>query len=216
MLHVFAFGSLMFDPELPDRVRAVRPARLVGHQRAFNKASVPRACRAHEVAWATLHVPGGFVRDGRPVSLALGTRPGGEMRGRVLRYDRADAPAVLAALDRREGVFADRPASSQSYLPAQLPVETPDGTVEARVYLSNPGGDWHADDLDLRQTIAVLLRATPRRRPPRAKGVWYLLETWETLQQAGIVDAHIEALVDTLRRSDGPWLAALRQDGAPV
>lgn len=207
--HVFAFGSLMFDPEHADALERSEPAVLEGHSRAFNKASVPRACPPGQLGWPELDVPSFFDR-GRPVSLALGTRPGGAMRGRLLRYPAALAEQVTRTLHRREGVYPGRARNHWSYVPATLPVTREDGSrVDALVYLSNPEGDWHADGLDVPTTVRVLVRATPRQRQPRALGVWYLVETWLTLRRGGVEDAHLDALIDELRQHHGPWLDVL-------
>ncbi len=185
---VFAYGSLMYEPELPDAVLERFPARLSGHHRRFSKRARSRGCPA-DVAPAVPAVPG-FVEHGFRFSLVLGTEPGGQIDGLALRYDPAHADAALARIERREGA---------AYLRTALPIRAADGRiVEAWVWLSNPDSALLVD-LDVAQQAAVLRAATPTRDVDgRARGAGYLRGVARVLDQLGTPDPRIDALIDAV------------------
>ncbi|TNE89774.1 MAG: hypothetical protein EP330_10215 [Deltaproteobacteria bacterium] len=197
LVRVFAYGSLIFSPELPERVRERRPAVLRGHRRAFNKRSGPRACARDEQLFPHLAdtLPQRFQG---PASLALGTLPGDAMRGVVLGYDENDADELFARLDQREGVWRDQPEHTWSYRPSEVALDTPDGAVEAVAWLSNPTGDWHEHALTGDEVVRILLHATPREVGDYARGVDYLLQTWRALREIGVEDPHLDDLIARL------------------
>ncbi len=194
-LRVFAYGSLMYEPECPELVAGMQTAVLPGFRRWFNKRSVPRGCADDEA----LVGPGlpGWVDGGRRVSLALGTRVGGAMHGRVVTW-RGSAPElarVLAALDRREGVSGD---AGDGYLRRRLPVEVAGREEEVVTYLTNLGGPLHAE-LEAEGAAEVLVRATPREVGGRARGADYLAGAWRVLREVGVEDVALAGLVEVVR-----------------
>lgn len=208
MVFVFAYGSLMFSPELPERLVSRQPGTLHGHQRAFNKRSGPRACRPEHRLYPELEESLPYRFRG-PASLALGTRPGASMRGVLLGYREEDRDDLFTRLDAREGVWRDEPVQTWSYLPETVPIHTEDGVFEATCWLSNPQGDWHEADLSEEEVIAILLHATPTAVTAYARGVDYLLRTWREARDNGIASEALDALVsrlepDVLARLDAP------------
>ncbi|MGM0576491.1 MAG: gamma-glutamylcyclotransferase [Myxococcota bacterium] len=212
---VFAYGSLMFSPELPDALLRRERARLPGHRRDFNKRSIPRGCPAREARWPGLEVPDGFVADGAHHSLALGTmpEPGAALDGMILTYPRDVEDLLLEHLNRREGVRDDRPPEENSYVRVVAPARTRAGReVEAVTYLSNDRGRFHTPGLTLEEQARVLLHATPREDRGRALGVHYLLGSHRALREGGVTDAYLDDLVATVARLEGPWQEALAHD----
>ena len=196
-LYVFAYGSLVFSPECPGAIRGRSHAVLHGHQRCFNKRSGPRACAREDRGWAELEslVPPEFRR---PYSLALGTRPGSSMTGVLFAYAPEFGPRLFDCLDRREGVDLGAPRHQWSYRREQVQVSVDGEPQLAWTYFSNPGGDWHVDDLGAEVVLRVLLHATPRTRQPRAFGVDYLLDTARALSAEGLSAPYLEELVQSL------------------
>jgi cation transport regulator ChaC len=208
-LRVFGYGSLMFQPPAPDVVR-LEDARLPGYVRAFNKRSVPRACRHAD---ALLPARPGWTHGARRISLALGTRtaPHAHLDGKVLTWPDSHAAAVLAELDRREGVSAPPDAAADGYLRTRLPLA--DGS-DCWVYLTNPDGRWYAE-LSPNDVADVLARATPTTPGDRALGADYLAGTLGTLRRAGMTDPGLEALARRVRHHLGPlrWTAGIQRFG---
>lgn len=198
-LWVFGYGSLMYEPEAPGRLRDLVPATLPGWSRAFNKRSLPRGCPEAD-ALLPAPLPGWSTPD-RRVSLCLGTSPspGAAMVGRLLRYDAADAREVLAALDRREGVDAVRPGPQDSYVRAEVTVLVDGRARTAITYLTRTDGVFHAPGLSLAETASILAHATPRTRGDRARGADYLLEAQATLARAGVEDPDLDRLAAATR-----------------
>ena len=61
---VFAYGSLLFEPEASESLLETSPAILAGYRRTFNKISLRRATPAEE-SFAAFSLPENrFVRDG--------------------------------------------------------------------------------------------------------------------------------------------------------
>jgi len=131
-LWVFAYGSLMYEPECPELVRGRLQGRLQGWHRAFNKVSFARGCAPQEARWRVPHVSATFLTPTRHLSLALGTARGGHIDGLLFRY--AD-PGVIRLLDKREGVGLGR--AGDGYQRVQVTVDTEAGPVAAVTYLSN-------------------------------------------------------------------------------
>ena len=216
---LFGFGSLCFDPELPDQVVERFSARLRGVRRAFNKRSASRFCAREESFDAFFdQAPTGFCKDGIYDSLVLGTEPddSAHIDGLVIGYSAAAAEAALQATDRREGYVEGRASRLNGYVRVVRSVERLDGAGEqhadASVYLTNPDPHiYRAGPLTLRQQAMILINATPReRRDARdSRGLHYLEGTRASLRSVGIVDRHLEALAAAIYALDGPWLAAL-------
>ncbi|MCB9682130.1 MAG: gamma-glutamylcyclotransferase [Alphaproteobacteria bacterium] len=213
MLLVFGYGSLMYAPACPERVRGVVDGWLPGWRRAFDKRSVTRGC-AHEDAWLSEGLAGWTTGTHR-VSLALGMRAvedGSGVAGKVIVYDAADAAVVLAELDRREGARPGPPQRRDGYRRATVVVEVgaevagrlggAGRTVEALAWVTHVEGAFHEGGLDVTQTAAVLAHATPRMPGPRALGADYLTEAARVVREAAGADPVLEALVAAVR----PWL----------
>ena len=104
---VFAFGSLIGAPELPDAVIARYPAVLSGHRRAFNKISSSRSCTIAFAIGNTRGLPTEFDIAGRRPrrrSLVLGTEVDdrGCIEGVVIEYGAERAAEALALTDQRD------------------------------------------------------------------------------------------------------------------
>ena len=85
---VFAYGSLIFDPELPHELINTAPAVLRGWKRSFNKVSHSRKCPANESFAAFEPQDPRLFRDGCYVSIVLGTSADAdaEVHGLALEY----------------------------------------------------------------------------------------------------------------------------------
>ncbi|HHO53914.1 MAG TPA: hypothetical protein ENK18_24335 [Deltaproteobacteria bacterium] len=186
---VFAYGSLMYEPELPSAILERRPARLVGHSRRFNKRSRSRGCPLHNAPPGP-GVPG-FVDGDLRLSLVLGTVPGGHMDGLMLRYDPAHAPKALAQIERREGA---------AYLRTEVEIHVSDGTSSgALAWLTNPRSPLLVE-LEPMDQAAILRAATPIQDVDgRARGAHYLLGVQRALAKLQTPDPGIDALVEELR-----------------
>lgn len=198
---VFGHGSLMWEPERADLVSRLEIARLGGLARCFNKRSGPRGCHLDESGWPHLDVPALFCEGQRCYSLAMGTEQvaGATLVGMVAWYPLARRDEVLQSLDRREG-YDPNDTHQSSYRRETIEVELADRTARALIYLSNPGGRWHSQDLDLDTQARILLRATPaRENPGHARGARYLFGVQRTLAAHGHADARIDALYERVR-----------------
>ena len=207
-LAVFGYGSLMYQPELPDQVLERVPARLPGHHRAFNKRSPVRGCKAHQARWTAITgVPQAFHPPGKRHSLALGTEKhsGSELHGMLLVYPSECAARVVDAHDAREGYREHWTASQNSYRRCTVEVLTADGPREALAYLGEPQSALYSP-LPLETVARVLLAATPQPGG-KARGVDYLFEARDILARVGLIDPHIESIVSELLALPGPWSA---------
>ncbi|MBW2257954.1 MAG: gamma-glutamylcyclotransferase, partial [Deltaproteobacteria bacterium] len=148
-LAIFAYGSLMAEPEWPEVLIRSAPARLAGYRRSFNKRSWARGCNANNQRWPGLPIRDVFVDGDRCLSLSMGTEP-----------DPADR--VRARMDLREGYYPNRPDES-GYEPTQVTLDLRGSTCEARAYLSNRESQWYQGALSLEETAQLLLHATPVR-----------------------------------------------------
>jgi len=204
---VFAYGSLLYEPQHPEAVVRRQEAVLQGAVRAFDKISVPRGCAATHA----LHpAPEGFAVQGWHRSLALGLQTGvdGVVHGAVYTYDERAWPEVLAALERREGHDPDREDALNGYRRALRTLHTPTGPVTAWVYVSNPDSVWSGVYLPHAARAEVLAAATPRVADPYARGADYLVRTVHTLARADVHDPQLDALVQAVRRILGDRLDA--------
>ncbi len=201
-VQVFAYGSLLYEPECPEDLLAVRPARLPGWRRSFNKRSWARGCRAAEVRWPELSAPADFCRADFRQSLVLGTEPdpAGALDGGVLVYPAEVTEPLLARLDRREGYDPDdRPGSG--YHRTWVEVEhLGDGRRDRAItYLTHREGPAYAGDLTPEEIARVLLCATPSQAE-RALGVEYLHGVCRALATFERRDPYLDELVDAARR----------------
>jgi cation transport protein ChaC len=156
---VFAYGSLMGDAVL-GRYRA-RPARLPSHHRVFLHESTRR--------WGTRE---------RPCPI-LGLAAGGECWGLAFDVPDADLLSVERALAKREAAGERRLET--------LRADTPDGPVEARVWVSRGAG---AGEVDV-ASVEARLRAA---HGVVGTGVEYVRTLVHAMQPHGIHDPLVDAL----------------------
>jgi len=211
-LAVFAYGSLMAEPEWPEALIRATPARLPGYRRAFNKRSWSRGCSAANQRWPGIQVREEFFEADRCLSLCMGTEPdpGGAVEGSILYYPAWSADEVRRRMDLREGYYPNRPHKS-GYDRTTVTLQLPRGTCEAVAYLSNPLSQWYEGTLSLEETARLLLHATPLRAR-RAHGIFYLFAVRKTLRETRRTDPYLEDLARTLRDMEGPWQPWIPKD----
>jgi len=219
LIHQFGYGSLIFAPELPDRLLGRALATLPGYRRSFNKRSRARACpRALSFDAFPDVVPAAFCQDGQHLSLALGTVPDptASLTGVLLSYPTEVEAELTARSDAREGYVPGRARRLNGYLPAQLGVLRADtgAEVTATVYLSNPDPDGIyrvGEEVDLRTRAMILINATPRGAEDAdataVRGLHYLEGVRRDLRTLGIVDGALEAIAAAVLALPGPWTA---------
>lgn len=187
---LFGYGSLLFRPELPSSLIEARPARLIGHRRAFNIRSNSRFCaRAESFNAFPDASPPTFVDERGYRSLVLGTVPCAvcSIEGKVLLYPEEVAEELWRLTDAREGYHpSDLPGSC--YLRREIEVELLDvvegrdvegrdvggrdvggrdggGRMHCQTYLAHQqaAGGWVLPpELPLSQRARILINATPR------------------------------------------------------
>lgn len=163
---VFAYGSLIWNPDFPVAERAVARAR--DWHRSFCMRSIHH--RGTEAA------PG--------LVLALDAAPGAQCDGLALRVQPGEEPATLALLRERELI-------SSAYLETHIPVTLADGRqVMALAYVIDPDHVQYCR-LDLETQAQIIARAVGGRGRNRD----YLTSTAEHLHQLGIGDADLDWLV---------------------
>lgn len=165
MAWVFAYGSLMGDAVLR-RYRA-RPARLPELRRAFLHESRRR--------WGTPESPCPIV----------GLAPGRECWGLAFEVPDAERGAVLRALEKREAASERRRETR--------PAETPEGSVDAWVWVSRPSNGNSETDLG---AIEARLRAA---HGVVGTGVEYVRTLVHAMEPHGIGDPLVDALWARLR-----------------
>lgn len=208
---MFGYGSLLSEPEWPERLAGRAPATLPGVRRGFVKRSVARGCPVEE-AFDVETLPG-FEADGRRHSLALGTVDGGSLRGEVLWYAGTEAE-ILARLDRREGFDPAAPVEANGYARRRVEV-VGEARWAAWTWLANPGGRFDAVALSRGERAQVLVAATPRAGSgEHARGLDYLEGVRCRLATLGIIDPELEALAAEVRRRPGPWVARVAEPRA--
>lgn len=131
-LWVFAYGSLMWDPAV--HFRQVRKAHLTGYHRSFCLRS--RMGR------------GSFKQPGLMAALDIG----GACHGLVFCIDRADVEAETRFLWARE-------MAMNAYDPVFVPLDTPQGPVEALAFVINHDCENYMAGLSLEETAGMIARA---------------------------------------------------------
>lgn len=162
---IFAYGSLMGDAVLR-RYRA-RPARLADARRAFLHESRRR--------WGTPESP-------CPI---LGLTEGGECWGLAFEIPDEDGGSVLRALEKREAA-AERRRESRT-------AETPEGPVDAWVWVSRASPGNGASDLD---ALEARLRAA---HGVVGTGVEYVRTLVHAMEPHGLQDPLVDTLWQRLR-----------------
>jgi cation transport protein ChaC len=147
---------------------AARPARLPGYHRAFVHESRRR--------WG---------RPSRPCPI-VGLAPGGECWGLLFRIPGEDSDRVRRALERRE--------AAEERKRERLVVESPDGPVEASVWVSDEG---HARPIACGlDEVAERLRAA---HGDVGTGTEYVRSLVHALELHGLDDPLVDALWSKLR-----------------
>ncbi|MBX2803758.1 MAG: gamma-glutamylcyclotransferase [Myxococcales bacterium] len=187
-VRVFAYGSLISEPELPQHVQRRVVARLDGWHRTFNTRSESRGCPA--AARPRRAAVPGFEIGGDRRSLVLGTAPGGHIDGMLLTYPGAVRAELLARLQRREG---------PGYRHTQVQVTAGDLPCTAHAWLTAPDSQRRVD-LPLEAQAAILAAATPVRDVDgRARGANYLFDVVEALAAVGVEDPELQRLAAATR-----------------
>lgn len=146
--------------------RAALPARLAGYHRAF--------CIYSQHYRGTPDRPG----------LVLGLAPGGACDGLAFAVPAGDAERVRAYLDERE-------LAGYAYRAAVLPVDVDGRRVAAYSFVADPGHPLYAGDLGLERAAAIIMEAGGSAGLNRE----YLINTIRHLEQQGIVEAELHALL---------------------
>ena len=163
---IFAYGSLMWDPDFP-RVES-EIALLRGYHRSFCLYSCDYR--------------GTRTRPG----LTLGLDRGGACRGIALRL----SPTGLGeAIDR---LWAREMTAPRVYDMRLLPVRTAYGTRQAYAFTVRRGHPDYAGRLSLDESARIIADAAGRRGASRA----YLADTVRRLAVLGIADAPLQRLAE--------------------
>jgi cation transport protein ChaC len=169
---VFGYGSLMWRPGFPHD--GALPALLRGYHRSF--------CVYSHHYRGTPEQPG----------LVLGLAPGGTCRGVAFRVPRGQEASVRDYLDERELV-------SYAYIPRLLPVEIPEGEVEAYTFVADPKHRQFAGDLGVERSAEMIMEA---------KGIAglnrdYLINTVRHLERHGFGDDGLRPLLKRVEHLTG-------------
>lgn len=167
---VFAYGSLMWNPEFP--YRSAVPARVLGYHRALCLYST--------------HYRGTAERPG----LVLGLDRGGSCLGRAYRVAAVDGLQAAATLDRREMLGG-------VYDPRWVGVRFADGRRDrAYAYVVNRDNPHYAGRLDPEAAAALVLQGVGER----GSCVDYLANTVGHMDQLGIADSALHDLLERVQR----------------
>lgn len=163
-LWVFAYGSLIWDPAI--MTDEIRRGRLEGWRRSF-----------------CLHLEGGRGTPERPgLMAALDADPGHACEGLVMRL-----PAEIAEEETR--ILWMREMVAGTYHPAFMPVETPQGEVEAIAFLADPSHDRYCA-LPRRERALRIAGA----EGPLGTNLEYLENLLASLEALGIHDEEMHEL----------------------
>lgn len=165
-LWVFAYGSLMWRPDLP--FESVRPATLSRFHRCFCVSSIHHR--------GTEQNPG----------LVLGLDAGGVCHGLAYRVCKGEEAATLSALREREQV-------SGVYREAIVPISFADGlrpTITAITYLAERAHPSYAGHL----TLAQQARRIRRAKGLSGRNVDYFFNTLCELDRLGLRERSLERL----------------------
>jgi len=172
-LWAFAYGSLMWNPGV--YFEEVRRARVDGFVRRFALETA--------IGRGTPECPG--------LVLTL-QRQAGTCEGLAFRIHRARVDTETRLLWRREMIRG-------GYRPSLLPLDTPQGAIQALVFTANTAHPQHRHDLSLAETAATIASACGSTGTNRD----YLDQLAEQLDVLGIVDAHVGALAAAVRQQGG-------------
>lgn len=162
-LWVFAYGSLIWDPAV--YVEEYRYAALPGWHRRF-----------------CMHLDGGRATHDCP-GLMAALDAGGHCDGVAIRIK-------AARLDTETRFMWHREMFAGSYTPEFHEVSTPQGPVEALVFVMDQANARYCPDLPIEEAARRIARAEGRL----GSNFQYLDNLVRHLAQLGLRDAHIEAL----------------------
>ena len=170
-LWLFAYGSLMWDPAV--HVVEIRTAALEGYHRRF--------CLKSRIGRGSADRP----------ALMAGLDLGGECHGLTLRV-----PADH--VDRETEILWMREMIAGSYVPTFVPVETPQGPLEALAFVINRQSSRYCEP-DLEEAARLIATG----RGARGTSLEYLENVAERLALLGLSDPAIDALLARARRHLG-------------
>lgn len=170
----FAYGSLMWDPPFP--VAEARSARLYGWHRSF--------CVRSETYRGTPERPG----------LSLGLDRGGSCAGLALRVGDAERDIAIRAIEKREM------DDDQIYICRPVRLHLPGGRIDGYTLVVDRGDRIYAGRQDFEQTARTIATATGARGP----NVDYLANTVAHLDEMGIAEGHLHALLRRVREIGNP------------
>ena len=165
-LWIFAYGSLIWNPGFPVQ------RRVVGCVRGFRRGFFMRS----------IHHRGSVEAPG--LVLALDADEGAVCQGSLLQVPGGSEEATLAYLRERELV-------SSAYRETIVEAEADGQNVRAITYVVDRDHDQYVRGLSHEEQIAIILQA----EGGRGTNLEYLWQTYVSLQQAGIPDPEIDALV---------------------
>jgi glutathione-specific gamma-glutamylcyclotransferase len=171
-LWVYSYGSLMWDPAF--HFAEVRRADLHGFQRRFTYRTLMGRGTPQQPA----------------LMLSLEARPGC-CQGLAFRIGAEQADTESALLWRREMLRG-------GYIPRLLPMDTPQGAVDAVVFTANPQHADHVGELPLEQTAAIIGSACGVIGSNRS----YLEQLATQLHLLGIPDDYIDELMRRMPACD--------------
>lgn len=167
-LWVFAYGSLMWDPAV--RIAEIRTAALEGFHRRF--------CLKIEIGRGSADKP----------ALMAGLDHGGICRGLAFRI-----PA--AHVDQETELLWMREMLAGSYVPTFLPVETPQGSVEALTFVINRDSHRYVQ-LEIDETARLIATG----RGVRGTSLEYLENLADRLDLLGLGDPELNELRRRVRQ----------------
>ena len=165
-LWVFAYGSLIWDPGFPVQRRLL--GRVKGYRRGFFMKSI--------------HHRGSVEEPG--LVLALDTDEGAVCQGSLLLVPRGSEDATLGYLRERELI-------SSAYRETIVEAEADGQIIRAITYVVDRDHDQYVRGLSHEEQIAIISQA----KGGRGTNLDYLWQTYVSLQEAGIPDADIDALI---------------------
>ncbi len=162
-LWVFAYGSLIWDPAV--YLDQYRYGTLGGWHRSF-----------------CMRILGSRATRDRP-GLMVALEPGGECHGVVFRI-----PARL--VDRETEFMWRREMFSGGYRPKLVPVATPQGPVEALVFVINPEGRGYRPNIPEKKAAGIIAAA----EGDNGTNFFYLDMLVDRFERLGIDDPAIDRL----------------------
>ena len=160
-LHLFAYGSLMWKPDLVYDGKTV--GRVGGYHRRF--------CLWQKRSRGNRHNP----------NLMMALDVGGSCCGVVYRIAAPEVESKVATTWRRELI-------GDGYRPRWVKVQTEDGPVNAVTFVANRGNDERYTG---RLSDEVVARFIAEACGERGSGAEYLLETVLALERLDIRDSHL-------------------------